>query len=183
MHEKYTYDFPRPNVTVDIVLLRVRGERLETLLVKRGKEPHKGACVFPGGFVDIDEPVAHAAARELHEETGVQNVVLEAFAVFDAPERDPRGRTISVAHIGLVPDTVAGVKAGDDAADAGWFAIGEAPKLGFDHEEMLNAAIAWLADRLGLLRKEPPWSAGAGSDEKRALKDLIGRALKARTQP
>ena len=173
MQKQYTYEYPRPSVTVDIALFRVCGGVLQALLVKRGREPFKGRWVFPGGFVEIDEPVGDAAVRELREETGVQHVVLEPFGVFDEPRRDPRGRTISIAHVGLVPTEYEGVQAGDDAAEAGWFPASDAPPLGFDHRDMMRAALAWLAERLGLAEREPPWHPGMGMNERMAFRDAL----------
>jgi len=178
LQKQYTYDYPRPSVTVDIVLFRLCGGVLNVLLVKRGREPFKGTWVFPGGFVDIDERVGDAAVRELREETAVQHVVLEPFAVFDDPKRDPRGRTISVAHAGLLLSECSGVQAGDDAADAMWFPVNDPPPLGFDHVQMLASALAWLAERLGVVKREPPWPPGMGIDERRAFREALKEMTK-----
>lgn len=182
MQKQYTYEYPRPSVTVDIALFRVCGGALQALLVKRGREPFKGTWVFPGGFVDIDERLADAALRELREETGVQNVVLEPFAAFDEPKRDPRGRTISIAYVGLMPAECGEAEAGDDAAEAGWYPVsgdrcGRTPPLGFDHREMLRTALAWLGQRFGLAKHEPPWHPAMGRDEKRAFEEALKAAI------
>jgi 8-oxo-dGTP diphosphatase len=138
---EYIYEWPRPMVTADIVVfLKGRG-KTKLLLVKRAKEPFKGSWVFPGGFLEPDEELADAAARELAEETGLVGVDLEQMHTFGTCGRDPRGRVISVAFVGSVTSDKATVKAGDDAAEAKWFDIDDLPSLAFDHNEMAKMAI------------------------------------------
>ena len=139
---------------MDIVLLSLVDETLETVLVRRGSEPFRGCWAFPGGFVDIGETLADAAARELSEETGIRDVCLEAFGTFDAVDRDPRGRTISVAHIGLTGTRVTPQPA-DDAVEAMLVSLEHLPELAFDHAEMIESALEWLAARLGLCTRVP----------------------------
>jgi ADP-ribose pyrophosphatase YjhB (NUDIX family) len=95
-------EFPKPSVTVDVVIITLRGEELQVLLVKRNFAPFKGRWAIPGGFVHISESLETAARRELREETGVTDVYLEQLYTFGDPGRDPRGRVISVTYIVLV---------------------------------------------------------------------------------
>lgn len=128
-------------VAVDVVLFAVRDRSLHVLLVERGRPPFQGMWAFPGGLVEPDEPLAQAARRELAEETGVRDVsFLTQLAVFGRPDRDPRGRVISVAYLGLTP-RVWEVKGADDAARARWWPIDALPALAFDHQEIF--ACAW----------------------------------------
>lgn len=141
----YTSDYPIINVTVDVVLLTERDGVPSVLLIQRARPPYAGAWAFPGGFVDADEDAETAARRELHEETGLAlDVPLEQLRTYTAPDRDPRGRTISIAHLAhLAP--VADVPeptAGDDAADARWFPVDDLPELAFDHAQVLADALA-----------------------------------------
>lgn len=128
-------------VTVDLVVLTVRGEDLAALVVKRGVEPHRGRWALPGGFVGDAEDLAVAAARELGEETGISAIDahLEQLATYGAPDRDPRGRVVTVAHLALVADLPAPT-AGTDAADAAWRPVEglrRAGRLAFDHGRIL----------------------------------------------
>src|ERR1700754_2161507 len=102
----YCYDHPRPSVTADAVLLYRDGERIEVLLIKRAREPFKGTWALPGGFVDQDESLERAAARELKEETGLEGIRLEQLGAFGDPGRDPRGHTVSVAFVALLENRV-----------------------------------------------------------------------------
>ena len=136
---RLSYDpdaFPRVAVTVDVVLLTIDADRLCALLVRRGEEPFAGSLALPGGFVRPGEDLREAATRELAEETGLREVHLEQLASYGAPDRDPRMRVVSVAHLALVPRAGA-VVAGSDAAAAGWVPIEDAGPLAFDHARIL----------------------------------------------
>ena len=112
---KYVYDWPRPMVTADAAVFAfVDGTKL--LLIQRKNEPYQGRWALPGGFVEIDEDLPEAAARELAEETGLKDVPLEQLRTFGKPGRDPRGRTITVVYFGIVGKDSQQVQAGDDAA-------------------------------------------------------------------
>jgi len=142
---KYIYDWPRPMVTVDSVVFaffKVRGRNLaKVLLINRGNEPFKGRWALPGGFVGIDEELEAAAARELAEETKLSDVKLFQMHTFGKCGRDPRGRQITVAFMGIAGEEARKIKAGDDAAKAEWFDIEDLPKeMAFDHNEMIEYA-------------------------------------------
>jgi len=135
-------DWARPALTVDVALL-ARHPAPRILLVQRGREPFAGSWALPGGFVDQGERVRDAAARELDEETGVTVASLTLLGVYDAPGRDPRGWTVSVAFLGVLERELAAHGA-DDANDAGWFDLAALPKLAFDHDAIVAAAAARL---------------------------------------
>jgi 8-oxo-dGTP diphosphatase len=141
-------DYPRPDFTVDVVLLRwVR--RLEILLIERRKDPFAGRWALPGGFVEKNEPARAAAVRELVEETAVvfpPERLLE-IGVFSEAGRDPRGWTISSAWIGLAPPETA-PRAGDDASAARWHPLAERPALAFDHAAIVDAAVGRLRQHI-----------------------------------
>ena len=137
MAERYCYDYPRPSVTVDAVVLS-RDARI--LLVKRKDVPFKGRWALPGGFVEIDEPLEDAAARELEEETGIAGVELRQLRAFGEPGRDPRGHTISVVFLAAV-DERPEPTAGSDAAEARWLPLGELPPMAFDHDKIIACAL------------------------------------------
>ena len=127
-----------PLLTVDVVLFDARGR---VLLIKRGRPPFKGSYALPGGFVDVGEPVADAARRELMEETGVSAPKLMLLGVYSEPKRDPRGHTVSVVFWGRSRSVVA--VAGDDAAEVEWVANWRQTTLAFDHGQILaDAAMA-----------------------------------------
>jgi len=128
--------YPPFAVTVDLVVLTVRADELCVLLVRRGEEPFLGRDALPGGFVRPDEGLAAAATRELAEETGLDVGHLEQLASYGDPDRDPRQRVVTVAHLALVPDQPAPT-AGTDAAEARWVPVAGARDLAFDHDRVL----------------------------------------------
>jgi 8-oxo-dGTP diphosphatase len=133
---KYTYEYPRPCVTVDVVVL-TRERRPRVLLIRRKKEPFAGAWAIPGGFIEMDETLEQSARRELREETGLVVGELEPVGVYGDPGRDPRGRTISVVSLARIEAPPPELQAADDAAELAWHRLDELPDLAFDHAEIL----------------------------------------------
>lgn len=146
---RYTYDYPRPAVTTDVVLFTIREQQLSVLLIRRAAEPFQGSWALPGGFVEMDEDLIDCARRELAEETGVTGVYLEQLYTFGTPGRDPRGRVISVVYYALAPEEQVHIQAASDAAAAEWFPVAELPALAFDHDRVLAVAKERLAAKLG----------------------------------
>ncbi|HEY8459357.1 MAG TPA: NUDIX domain-containing protein [Blastocatellia bacterium] len=141
-------DYPQPSVTVDLVIFTIAEDDLKVLLIKRGQEPFKGRWALPGGFVEIDESLERAAARELQEEVGVTNVYLEQLYTFGDPKRDPRGRVISVSYFALVDAERQRIVAASDAAEAQWHSVFDTPKLAFDHAKILDYAVWRLRNKI-----------------------------------
>ncbi|MFF4384440.1 NUDIX domain-containing protein [Kitasatospora sp. NPDC001547] len=134
-----TETFESIRYTADIVAMTPDGR---VLLIERDWPPFEGAWALPGGHVDPGETSRQAAARELEEETGVRvdAAALVQLGAWDEPDRDPRGRYITVAYLAVVPaDTP--ITAGDDARTARWWQHDELPPLAFDHGAILTAAL------------------------------------------
>jgi 8-oxo-dGTP diphosphatase len=148
----FTYQYPRPALTVDCVVFGFDEGALKVLLIQRGLEPFKGRWALPGGFVRVEETVDEAARRELTEETGLTDVFLEQLYTFGAIGRDPRERVVSVAYYALVKLSDHRARAATDAASARWFPVSKVPKLAFDHAEILATALARLK---GKVRYQP----------------------------
>ena len=137
----YTYDYPRPAMAVDCVVFLNDKGTIKLLLVERERPPYRGQWAFPGGFVEPNETLEQAAAREMFEETGLKDILLQQMYTFSAPDRDPRDRIITTAFIGITDNSNCKLIAGDDASNAQWFPLENHPKLAFDHEEILTMAI------------------------------------------
>lgn len=129
----YSYQYPRPAVTVDAILV---SNRKFVLLIERGRDPFKGKWALPGGFIDMDEPLEIACQRELEEETGLRVGELKQFRAYGGVNRDPRHRTISVLFYAFTEDELV-ASAGDDAAKAQWFPLDQLPELAFDHQQII----------------------------------------------
>ena len=143
----YTYEYPRPAVTVDAVVFRKQLSRFEVLLIQRKNPPFQGMWALPGGFLDMNETPEAAVARELKEETGLSGVKLTQFYTFGAVNRDPRHRTITIAYFGIVQNRKLLVCSGDDASGAEWFPLTRLPELAFDHKEIITIAKKHLKER------------------------------------
>jgi 8-oxo-dGTP diphosphatase len=141
------------SVTVDLAIFTVREDELQVLLITRGNEPFLGAPALPGGYVRDGETLDEAALRELSEETGVngRQLHLEQLQAFGAPDRDPRGRVITVAYLALGPD-LPDPEAGTDARMAYWAPVETAlswrAKLAFDHADILSEALEQARSKL-----------------------------------
>lgn len=139
----YCYDYPRAALTVDALVIARLGNDWKILLINRKNEPFKNMWALPGGFVNMDETLEQACIRELHEETGLKPESMQQFRVFDAIDRDPRQRTLSVVFSVFLLDA-AEVNGGDDAQKAAWFPLDNLPPLAFDHAEIIEQFTASL---------------------------------------
>lgn len=144
----FTYPYPRPAVTVDVVVFaagapprRGAAPSLKVLLIRRGKAPFAGRWALPGGFVDAMEDLPVAAARELEEETGLQAELGPQVGAYGTPGRDPRGHTVSVAYLTWLAGGPAAVQGQDDAVDARWHDARKPPPLAFDHKAVLADSV------------------------------------------
>jgi 8-oxo-dGTP diphosphatase len=144
----YTYDFPHPAVTVDILIFTIHDNDLKVLLIRRAMDPYGGKWALPGGFVGMHESLRRAAWRELREETGVHAAFLEQLGAFGHPDRDPRERVITVAYYALVPHSRLYIRAASDAKEARLFGLSELPDLAFDHAKILRRARERLRDKV-----------------------------------
>lgn len=137
---EYTYRYPRPAVTADCIVI-TRDAAPKVLLIQRDNEPYRGYWAFPGGFMDMNETTEQCAVREMMEETGLDVSELKQIGCYSKVDRDPRGRTITVAYLVVIASPVP-VRGQDDAAKAEWFSLSAIPKLAFDHDEIISDAIS-----------------------------------------
>ncbi|TDB97576.1 NUDIX domain-containing protein [Micromonospora fluostatini] len=139
--------YPAVAVTVDVVALTIREGALHLLLIRRGEPPFAGHWALPGGFVRPDEDLITGARRELAEETGLggerlHRIHLEQLGSYGDPDRDPRMRIVSVAHLAFAPD-LPDAAAGSDAEEAGWLPVTALPgrQLAFDHARVIDDGV------------------------------------------
>jgi len=137
----YTYKYPRPAVTADCIVI-TREVEPKVLLIQRGNEPFKGCWAFPGGFMEMDETTEQCAIRELKEETGLIVSDLQQIGAYSKVDRDPRGRTITVAYLAIIDEPVT-AHGQDDAAKAEWFPLSKLPELAFDHADIMQDALGF----------------------------------------
>lgn len=128
------------SLTADSVIFTRENDNTKVLLVRRGNDPYKGQWALPGGFLNDEESLEDGAIRELEEETGLQVENLQQIKAYGKPDRDPRGRTVSIGFWTEVPSPKK-VKGNDDAAVAAWFRLDELPELAFDHRQILEDAV------------------------------------------
>jgi 8-oxo-dGTP diphosphatase len=145
MEKQYTYAYPRPMVTADVAVLRLEAEP-EILLVRRKHPPYQSSWALPGGFMEMEETLEEAARRELSEETGLEAGELIRFDTYDAPDRDPRGRTITQVFITVWKSVMGIPAAGSDAGELRWFPLAALPELAFDHGQIIQDVIRMMKE-------------------------------------
>lgn len=138
MNMTYTYKYPRPAVTGDCIVITKEVDA-KVLLIQRADEPYIGCWAFPGGFLNMDETTEQCAIRELEEETGLKVNDVHQIGAYSKVDRDPRGRTITVAYLAII-DSPISVLGQDDAAKAEWWPLSALPQLAFDHNDIINDA-------------------------------------------
>lgn len=131
-----------PITTVDAVILTLIDDKLHVMLTERSQEPFKGVLALPGGFIhaDKDRSAHDAVRRVLSSKCGIEGVYFEQLMTFSGPDRDPRGWSISIAHIAMVPRG----QLPADADDMIFFPVSDLPDMAFDHAEIVAAAMARL---------------------------------------
>lgn len=142
----------RLRLTVDLAILTVRDDALQVLVITRANDPFRGQRALPGGFLRKDEDIEAAAIRELREETGLDGtrLKLEQLRAYGNPERDPRGRIVTIAYLAIMPDLPLPT-AGSDARSAEWAPVDKVRgALAFDHGEILDDAVERARRRLEL---------------------------------
>ncbi len=135
-------------ISVDSVVFGYTEGELKVALIKRKKTPFIGMWAIPGGFMEGKETVEETARRELKEETGIKDIYLEQFHVFNKPGRDPRGPTITIALFALINSDQCHLIASEDAENAKWWPAYKIPKLAFDHNEIYKKALEALRNAL-----------------------------------
>ena len=135
-------------MATDVVILTVRSNQLQVLLIKMKKHPFADYWAAPGGLVKPTESVDEAAKRHLKDKTGLKNVYLEQLYTFGQVDRDPFGRVVSVGYFALIPSDGLQLKTTEEYADVSWFPVKKLPKLAYDHREIINSAIDRLKSKL-----------------------------------
>lgn len=144
---KFCYDYPRASLTTDSVIFKLESGTLNLLLIERKHDPFKNCWALPGGFLEMDENGLECAKRELLEETGLVVDEMEQTGTYTDVNRDPRGRTISIAYTTLITNEV-NLNAGDDAKNVEWFSLFDLPPLAFDHIKVIQDAVFFFLVRL-----------------------------------
>jgi 8-oxo-dGTP diphosphatase len=132
------------SVAVDIVVFTIKNGDLKVLLIRRKNDPFKGNYALPGGFVEQDENLEDAAARELEEETNVKGIFLKQLHAWGDIGRDPRGRIVSISFMALIDSDKFNLISTSDAEAAAWSSIYSLPKLAFDHKKVIEDALSEL---------------------------------------
>ncbi|MDR2911093.1 MAG: NUDIX hydrolase [Bacteroidales bacterium] len=139
----YVYKYPRAALTVDTIVIAEQDNKRYILLIKRGNEPFKNKWAIPGGFIEMNKTLEEACKRELYEETGLRVKQMIQFKTYDAIDRDPRHRTISVVYYTILKQ-IQTVIGNDDALQADWFPVYNLPDLAFDHKQIIEEFLSFM---------------------------------------
>lgn len=134
-------------ITVDVVILTLKNNQIQVLLVKRLNEPFKGKWAIPGGYVRLSENLDQAALRVLKERTNVDNIYLEQLYTFGDPLRHPNARVITCAYFALVRAEDLNITV---SPEVGWHKVSDLPPLAFDHKEIIEYSMKRTRERLEL---------------------------------
>lgn len=140
--------YKNPSLAVDLIVFGYDQKTLSVLLLNRKEAPFKDKWTLPGGFLQMEETFRATCSRMLKTKLGMDQVYLEQLYSFDEPERDPRGRVISVAHYALINPQKFKIAAGTMANDVQWFDVRKVPALGFDHNKLFEMALARLRSKI-----------------------------------
>lgn len=145
---KQFHSYKNPSLAVDLVVFGYHEKTLSVLLLNRKDEPFKDGWTLPGGFLQMEETLLQVCARIMKTKLGIGNLYLEQLYSFDDPERDPRGRVISIAHYALVNPYKFEIVAGKMANDVRWFPVHDVPELGFDHTQIFRQTLQRLQSKI-----------------------------------
>lgn len=145
---KQFHTYKNPSLAVDLAVFGYHDKELSVLLLNRKDEPFKNGWTLPGGFLQIEENLQQVCNRIMKTKIGLENIYLEQLYTFDEPDRDPRGRVVSIAHYALVNPHRFEIVAGNMANDVQWFPVGEVPQLGFDHNQIFDLALKRLKSKI-----------------------------------
>lgn len=134
-------------ITVDVVILTLKNDALQVLLVKRLTEPFKDKWAIPGGYIRLSENLDQAALRILKERTNVDNIYLEQLYTFGDPLRHPNSRVITCAYFALVRAEDLNVNITEDVC---WHKVSNLPPLAYDHKEIIEYSMKRTRERLEL---------------------------------
>ncbi|WP_118974155.1 NUDIX hydrolase [Taibaiella koreensis] len=140
--------YKNPSLAVDLVVFGYHQRELSVLLLNRKDEPFKNGWTLPGGFLQMEESLLEVCSRILKTKLGIDKLYLEQLYTFDEPDRDPRGRVISVAHYALINPRQLAVVAGSMANDVQWFPVNALPRLGFDHKRIFGQSLQRLKSKI-----------------------------------
>ncbi len=176
--------------TVDMAIVRIHENELQTLLIKRKYPPFKDKWAICGGFVQIaqEEALLDAAKRKLQSEVGVKSIPVRQLATYGDPHRDPRDRIISTVYFALVNDEILSeqtLTANEDASEVKWVSLRKSRNLAFDHRQILNDLDTYLQERLlfdgiafELVSKKFTWT-----ELRQVYQVVLGRELIAQNFP
>jgi ADP-ribose pyrophosphatase YjhB (NUDIX family) len=126
-------------------VLQVRSAQLHVMLWRRENEPFADAWALPGGPLLAEETLGASVARQLASKVEVHQLAhLEQLETRSDPARDPRGRTVATAYLGLVPSHLDPVL----PEDTSWHPTDELPRTAFDHGSIVASALARLRAKL-----------------------------------
>lgn len=142
------HSYSNPALAIDLVVFGYHKNELSVLLLNRKDEPFKGGWTLPGAFLQMEERFSDTCSRVLRTKLGMDKLYLEQLYSFDEPERDPRGRAISVTYFALVNPSRLEISAGTMANDVRWFNVKKIPELGFDHKIIFKKALQRLRSKI-----------------------------------
>lgn len=135
-------------ISVDCIIFGYEDGKLKVLLIKRNKFPAPEEWSLPGSYISETETIENSAVRVLNELTGIHDIYLTQIGIFDAPDRYPDERVISILYCALVKPELFELIAGAHAKQVEWHKLETLSRLPFDHNEMITYSLNWLKEEI-----------------------------------
>lgn len=127
---------------------------LKVLLLKNKQDPYKGYWILPGNPLKNTETLEDNITDAVFDQTGLLKISVEQAYTFSNLTRYPEKRVLGISFVGLVDIVSAEIKRRElENIESDWFKVSDLPKLGYDHDEVINKGIEYLRKKVSNIKE------------------------------